>query len=117
MFNFSQAINEPTHECGNTLDWVMFRPADNVLCSSSVSQSIDSDHFWVVCELCFAVPPDPAVYRESCNICALDIAAFHADLWVLVFLEVCLSFDHFSSTPQSLLEKPTAWRSVLRRPS
>ena len=58
MLNFSQAVNEPRHECGNTLDWVMFRPEDNVLCSTSVTQSIASDHFCVVCELCVAVPPE-----------------------------------------------------------
>ena len=38
MFNFSQAVNEPTHERGHTLDWVMFRPEDNVLCSTSATQ-------------------------------------------------------------------------------
>ena len=40
MFHFSQAVNEPTHERDHTLDWVMFRPEDNVLCSTSVSQSL-----------------------------------------------------------------------------
>ena len=40
MSNFSQAVNEPVHEHGHTLDWVMFRPEDNVLCSTSVSQSL-----------------------------------------------------------------------------
>ena len=65
MFNFSQAVNKPTHELGHTLDWVMFRPEDNGLCSTAVTQAISSDHFCVVCELCVAVPPDPAVYRES----------------------------------------------------
>ena len=63
MFNFSQAVNQPTHERGPTLDWVMFRPEDNVLCSTSVTKSINSDQFCVVCKLCVAVPPNPAVYR------------------------------------------------------
>ena len=81
----TQAVNEPTHERGHTLDWVMFRPRDNVLCSTSVTQSIASDHFCVVCELCVAVPPDPAVYRESRNIRAIDRAAFRDDLCMLVF--------------------------------
>ena len=63
MFSFSQAVNEPTHERGHILDWVMFRPEDNVLCSTSVTKSINSDQFCVVCKLCVAVPPNPAVYR------------------------------------------------------
>ena len=36
MFKISQAVNELTYERGHTLDWVMFRPEDNVfyLCYS-----------------------------------------------------------------------------------
>ena len=83
----------------------MFRPQDNVLCSTSVTQSISSDHFCVLCELCVAVPPDPAVYRESRNICAIVRAAFRDDLCTLVSPELCPSIDDFNSTLQSLLEK------------
>ena len=84
----------------------MFRPEDNVLCSTSVTQSISSDHFCVVCELCVAIPPDPAVYRESRNICAIDRAAFRDDLCMLVSPELCPSNDDLNSTLQSLLERP-----------
>ena len=83
----------------------MFRTEDNVFCSTSVTQSVASDHFCVVCELCVAVPPDPAVYKESRNIRAIDIAAFRDDLCTLVSPELCPSIDDFNSTLQSLLEK------------
>ena len=83
----------------------MSRPEDTVLCSASVAQSIASDHFCVVCELCVAVPPDPAVYRESRNIRAIDRAAFRGDLCMLVSPELCPSIDDFNSRLQSLLEK------------
>ena len=88
----------------------MFRPEDNVLCSTSVTRSIASDHFCVVCELRVAVPPDPAVYRESRNISAIDRAAFHDDLCMLVSPELCPSIDDFNSTLQSLLEKHAPFR-------
>ena len=61
MFSFSQAVNEPTHECGHTLNWVMFRSEDNALRAASVTHPIASDHYCVVCGLCVAVPSDPAV--------------------------------------------------------
>ena len=105
MFLFSQAVNEPRHECGHTLDWIMFRPEDNVLRSTSVTQSISSDHVCAVCELCVAVLPDPAVYRESRNIRAIDRAAFRDDLCMLVSPELCPSTDDFNSMLQSLPEK------------
>ena len=115
MFHFSQAVNEPRHECGHTLDWIMFRPEDNVLRSTSVTQSISSDHVCAVCERCVTVPPDPAVYRESRNIRAIDRAAFRDDLCMLVSPELCPSIDDFNSTLQSLLEKhvPLHCRRVL----
>ena len=103
--SFCQAVNEPTHEHGHTLDWVRFRLEDNVLCSSTVTRAIASDHFCVVCELCVAVPPDPAVYRESRDIRAIDRAAFCDDLCTLVSPELRPSIGDFNSTLQSLLEK------------
>ena len=75
------------------------------MCSTSVTQSIASDHFCVVCKLRVAVPPDPAVYRESRNISAIDRAAFRDDLCMPVSPELCPSIDDFNSTLQSLLEK------------
>ena len=88
----------------------MFRPEDNVLCSTSVTRSIASDHFCVVCELRVAVPPDPAVYRESRNIRAIDRAAFRGDLCMLVSPELCPSIDDFNNRLQSLLEQHAPFR-------
>ena len=45
------------------------------------------------------------MYRESRNISAIDRAAFHDDLCMLVSPELCPSIDDFNSTLQSLLEK------------
>ena len=95
MVNFSQAVNEQTHERDHTLHWVMFRPEDNVLYSASVTQAITSYHFCVVCELCVVVPPDPAVYKESRNMRAIERAEFRADLHMLVSPELCPSSDDF----------------------
>ena len=70
-----------------------------------VTHSVASDHFFVVCELCFAVPPDPFTYREFGDIRAIDGAAFRNDLCMLVSPELCPSIDNFNSTLQSLLQK------------
>ena len=80
-----------------------------IMCSTSVTQSIASDHF-CVCKLRVAVPPDPAVYRESRNIRAINRAAFPDDLCMLVPPELCPSTDDFNGTLQSLLEKHTPLR-------
>ena len=76
-----------------------------MLRSASVTHSVASDHYCVVCGLCVAVPFDPVVYRESRNIRAIDRAAFRADLNTLVSPELCPSIDNFNKTLDSVLER------------
>ena len=37
MFNLAQSVNLPTHTHEHILDWIIYRPDDNILVSSSVS--------------------------------------------------------------------------------
>ena len=104
-FCFSQSVTEPTHERGHILDWIVFRPDDNLLSSTSVSQSLTSDHYCVVCELCVTVPPDPAVFTDTRNIRAMNRSDFRTDLRACVSPEQCPSVDEFNSAVKSVLDK------------
>ena len=75
-----------------------------IVCSTSVTQSIASDRLCVICELC-AVLPDPAVYRQSRNMRAIDRDAFRDTLCMSVSPELCPSIENLNSTLQSVLEK------------
>ena len=79
--------------------------SDQQICSTSLFQSMASGHFCVVCEVRVAVSPDPAVYRESSKIRAIDRAAVRADLCMRVSRELCPSTDEFKSSLQSVLAK------------
>ena len=48
---FNHAVTVPTYAPGHTLDIVMFRPNDDIVCSTTVTQLLSSDHYCVVCVL------------------------------------------------------------------
>ena len=50
-YSFYQAVTVPTHRLGDALDIVMFRPTDDIVYSTTVSQLISYDHYCGVCDL------------------------------------------------------------------
>ena len=45
LYNLVQVINEPTHRCGHIIDWVIVRPDDDIHRKSTVTDSLESDHY------------------------------------------------------------------------
>ena len=46
--SYYQAVTVPTHKLGNTLDIVMLRLTDDILCSTTVTKLPSSDHYCVI---------------------------------------------------------------------
>ena len=52
VFSFSQSVVQPTHVRGHVLDRVTCRSeVDGILHSTSVSQALTSDHYYLTCDL------------------------------------------------------------------
>ena len=45
LYGHVQVINKPTHRCGHIIDWVVVRPDDDIHRKSTVSDSLESDHY------------------------------------------------------------------------
>ena len=45
LYALVQVINEPTHRCSNIIDWVIVRPDDDIYVKSTVTDSLESDHY------------------------------------------------------------------------
>ena len=45
LHSLVQVINEPTHSCGHIIDWVIVRPDDDIHRKSTVTDSLESDHY------------------------------------------------------------------------
>ena len=42
-----QVINEPTHRCSHIIKWVVVRPDDDIHRKSTVTDSLESDHYCI----------------------------------------------------------------------
>ena len=47
LHNLVQVINKPTHKCGHIIDWVIVRPDDDIHKKSTVTDSLESDHYCI----------------------------------------------------------------------
>ena len=45
LYNLVHVINKPTHRCDHIIDWVIVRPDDDVHRKSTVTDSLESDHW------------------------------------------------------------------------
>ena len=45
LHSLVQVINKPTHRCGHIIDWVIVRPNDDIHRKSTVTDSLESDHY------------------------------------------------------------------------
>ena len=47
LYNLVQVINMLSHRCGHIIDWVVVRPDDDIHMKSTVSDSLESDHYCI----------------------------------------------------------------------
>ena len=64
-YSFYKAFTVPTHKLGYTLDIVMFRPTDDIVCSTTVTQLPSSDNYCVVCDLSVITPVNHTELKQS----------------------------------------------------
>ena len=45
LHSLVQVINKPTHRCGHIIDWVIVRPDDDIHKKSTITDSLESEHY------------------------------------------------------------------------
>ena len=78
--NLVQVINLPTHRCGHIIDCVIARPNDNIHKKSTVTVSLESDHYCTKSYFNVSVSKPSTLYRTDRNIANIDRPSFIADL-------------------------------------
>ena len=78
---FEQIVKQPTHRHGNTLDWVLIRPVDQIIAGEVLVQNnIKSDHHTITFKI-NGSQPRPLTHKTSYrNYCGLDTDSFQTDL-------------------------------------
>ena len=118
-YSLQQVVTEPTHKGGHILDWVIVRPDEQIHRSTRVSDCLESDHYCLLVELDFVVPPRCPVYRMTRNIRTIDRQAFKLDLASQLNAINCTSADQYNNIVRSVLDNhaPVTKRKVVDRTS
>ena len=117
-FNLCQSVTTPTHRSGHILDWVVHRKDDETLLSTTISPTLQSDHYSVLTQLNIFKRPPHAVYIEARNVAAIDLSSFRSDLQAGLDSCTTLSAEQLHRLLQNLLDQhaPATQRKVSSRP-
>ena len=80
MFNLVQSVSTPTHRCGHTLDWILYRPEDDIMRTTSVSHELTSDHLSNISELDLSVQKAAPVTILKRNLSQIDKSQLNHDI-------------------------------------
>ena len=105
IFNLAQSVNLPTHTHGHILDWIIYRPDDKILLSSSVSSERTCDHFTLLCSLDLRIPGPPSVKSSFRNIKCIDRHQLTSEINLKLASIVNPTADTFHQCLRALLDK------------
>ena len=80
LYSLVQVINKPNHRCGHIIDWVIVRPDDDIHRKSTVTDSLESDHYCTKSYFNISVSKPSTLYRTVMNIANIDRPSFIAEL-------------------------------------
>ena len=80
LYNLVKVINKPTHRCGHIIDWVIVRPDDDIHRKSTVTDSLESDHYCTKSFINVSVSRPSTLYRTARNIARIDCPSINAEL-------------------------------------
>ena len=76
LYNLVQVINKPTHRCGHIIDWVIVRPDDDIHKNSTVTDTLESDHYCTKSYFNVSVSKPSTLNRTVRNIAKIDRPSF-----------------------------------------
>ena len=80
LYYLVQVFNKPTHRCGHIIDWVIVRPDDDIHKKSTVTDSLESDHYCTKSYFNVSVSKPSALCRTVRNMANIDRPSFNAEL-------------------------------------
>ena len=80
LCNLVQVINKPINRCGHIIDWVIVRLEDDIHEKSTVTDSLESDHYCTKSYFNVSVSKPSTLYRTVRNIAKINHPSFIAEL-------------------------------------
>ena len=119
LYNLVKVINNPTHRCRHIIDWVIVRNDDDIHGKSTVTDSLESDHYCTKSYFNISVSKPSTSYRtlrNIANICRPSFIAEHSSVSEFSSVENANQFCDFLRT---VLNKhaPPSLRKVITHSS
>ena len=80
LHSLVQVINKPTHRCAHIIDLVIVRPEDEIHIKSTVTDSLESDHYCTKSYFNVSVSKPSTLNRTVRNIANINCPSFIAEL-------------------------------------
>ena len=115
LYSLVQVINKPTHRCGHIIDWFIVRPDDDIHRKSTVTDSLESDHYCTNSYFNISVSKPSTLYRTVRNIANIDRPLFIAELSSVSEFSSVENANHFCDFLRTVLDKhaPLSLRKVI----
>ena len=119
LYGLVQVINKPTHRCGHIIDWVIVRPDDDIHRKSTVTDSLESDHYCTKSYFNISVSKPSTLYRTVRNIANIDRPSFIAELSSVSEFSSVENANQFCDFLRTVLDKhaPPSMRKVVTHSS
>ena len=83
----------------------MFRPNDDIVCSTTVTQLLLSVHYCVICDLSAIKPVKHTELKQSRNLRGINFATFKSDICQSMSPSLCPTFEMLDDSLRLILEK------------
>ena len=115
LYNLVKVINKPTHRCGHIIDWVIVRPDDDIHGKSTVTDSLESDHYCTKSYFNISVSKPSTLYRTVRNIANIDRPSFIVELSSVSEFSSVENANQFCDFLRTVLDKhaPPSLRKVI----
>ena len=119
LYGLVQVINKPTHRCGHNIDWVIVRADDDIHRKSTVTDSLESDHYCTKSYFNISVSKPSTLYRTVRNIANIDRPSFIAELSSVSEFTSVENSNQFCDFLRTVLDKhaPPSLRKVITHSS
>ena len=115
LYGLVQVINKPTHRCGHIIDWFIVLPDDDIHRKSTVTDSLESDHYCTKSYFNISVSKPSTLYRTVRNIANIDRPSFIAELSSVSEFSSVENANPFCDFLRTVLDKhapPSMWKVV-----
>ena len=79
LYNLVQVINKPIHKCGHIIGWAVVRLDDDIHKKSTVTDSLESDHYCMKSYFNVSVSKLSTLYRTVSDMANIDRPLFIAE--------------------------------------